>query len=139
LEKPVRTSMNYQCLSRLDLEEFLSSILDGTEPNSVLRLLMDNCITYQGYLIGLTYFLAQLIDRRVRKNLSLEHWLENVFSIPDRMAFELQEIDVDFVDYLVRNRREKSLTLEENLIDIQNRFSAHQYGETFRFRYDGTH
>ncbi len=126
--------MNFHCLSKNDLESFLNNILHGAEiEDNILNILVENCRTYEGYLTGLTYFVAQIVDRRLKKSIHTSMFVSEVYQLQNHVAFEVQEFDNDFVDFLLRNKREKSLNLEEELIDIQNRISDHQYVKNFRF------
>ncbi len=98
-----------------------------------LRMRLELCKTYHLYLGGLTYLITRLIDRRQKGGSYANDFVENVYAVSERFAFEIEECDLDFIGYLVRSPRNASLSIEEDLIEIQNGLRSHSYADKYRF------
>ena len=61
--------------------------------------------------------------------------IESFYNLENQIFFDIQELDSEFVNFMVRNSRDTDLTLEEQLISLLEKLSDHDYNQTLRYRY----
>ena len=125
---------DYFCLAFEELEQAIDHFLDGTSiVDSELRTRIELSVAYCIALGGLSYLLTRIIDRRQKRAHFPTDFVDLVYKVSDRARFDVEEFDAEFVDYLVRSPRNESLSIEEDLVDIQNRLRSHRYVYNYRF------
>ena len=55
------------------------------------------------------------------------------YELPVIMCLHIQEIGPEFVAYMLSSVRDKSLTLEEELVGLQTRLREYNYERTLRY------
>ena len=124
------------CLSKEEFEKIVDSKSNlnklGDEDN-LLKLLIDNAQNWLDKLVGLNYFLSQILERKLKRNISCDKLIEIVYGLPEEMWFIIQEFDINFVDYMMRCEYRFNLSLEERLIELQNDLDEYRYGRSFRY------
>jgi hypothetical protein len=83
----------------------------------------------------LTYLFSLVLEKKVKGNENCFNIIESLYRWENELSLMIQEIDENFVYYLIRSFRCSGLTLEEDLIQIQEGLSEHKYGREFRNRY----
>lgn len=126
-------SWKSRCLTVDELEELITAgstaaDQEGSPLSSLAKLSED----WEVELIGATYFLTQVVLRRASSDQRWHDLLEAFESLTDRMWFTIEQMDVDFVDFILRNRRESELTLQENLIRCIESMRDYRYEKTVR-------
>jgi len=111
-----------KCLSKEELRIFLG-LDDGPDENR--RLAED----WEQEQIGLSYFLSQILEREQG---SARELISDFMAVEDGMWFSVEECGPDFVDFLLRNRRDTRLSLSEELIARVEDHRAHNYQKTVR-------
>jgi hypothetical protein len=124
-------SLPSRCLTVEELQDVLlgaSTPLDdgaGLDATSLAELAEG----WQVELIGTTYFLTQIV---LRHRAEFEQLLRIFGSLSDRMWFTAEECDVNLIDYLLRNQREHSLSLQDDLIQCVENMRDYRYEKTVR-------
>ena len=59
--------------------------------------------------------------------------IDVLYSMSDEFWFEMQEGNEQFIEFLLNHLRNKDDSLEDSLIEIQNRLSEHNYEKTLRY------
>jgi len=125
--------MNYYLNSK-ELECLLLLHFEGKAiENGTLTSLRDNALQWQDKLLCLTFSFARIIERR-RGSASLSQaMISELFSMPEKMSFDIQECGEDFVDYMLRHEHSGEIDLEIALLAVTRKLSEHCYGkETLR-------
>jgi hypothetical protein len=98
-------------------------------------IVIENSRNWEYELTLLTYLLSKILERKKNRGENCLSLLNLAYNLQNYMWLSIQEFDVRFIEYLVRSERDRTLSLEERLIELQDDFSEHIYGESFRPRY----
>ncbi|MCK4817531.1 hypothetical protein KA005_17315 [bacterium] len=125
-----------KCLNKEEFEKLIdlkAKLNDLDEEDYLLSIMIDNAENWQDKLVGLSYFLSQILERKLKKNIGCDSLIKLVYSLPDEMWFSIQEFDVNFIDYMMSCEHKPGLSLEERLIETQYDLDEYRYGRTFRY------
>lgn len=103
--------MSVLCLKNKDFEEDMDYIND----------LFNDSISWQRKLISFNHFLSIVIEQLEKKGIDCSSLIENIYSQEDKCYFKIQDGEIRFLESLFKNDCGSSLTLEEELIEAQNR------------------
>jgi hypothetical protein len=122
------------CLSKNELEEFLDYKKDN-KPITLegLSSRIENAEQWYGDLTALSYLLSQVIERKLKHGLECDALIELFYKLPTDLWFLVQEIDERFVDYMMCNPRSHNVSLEDDLIELQNNYREFRYDRTIRY------
>ncbi len=127
----------YYCLNKEELKQLIEYKVDGIDVNNVsLKRRIEDAECWQDNIGGLTYLFSQTIDRKVRNGRDCTTLIETLYRLEEEMAFEVHECDQQFVDYMLRNLRDSTLTLEEEMVEIQSHLRMYDYRRIIRFRHE---
>jgi hypothetical protein len=127
----------YYCLNKHELKQFIEYKVDGSSiSDDSLKIRIENAEYWQDEIGGLTYLFSQIVDRKVRGGEDCAAYIEILYRLQDEMAFQVHECDRQFIDFMLRNLRDSTLTLEEELVDIQSHLSRYEYRRAIRFRHE---
>ena len=81
---------------------------------------------------GLSYFIGRIIQKKINKNELNDEYLDNVYSLVDKVFFSINEFDSEFVNYMLSHDRliESEYTLEEILILLNTYYIERNYDRT---------
>lgn len=81
----------------------------------------------------INYFVAQLLERKHKVETKLE-LVELIYRLHsnNELWIEIEEFDFNFIDYLMSHIRDKALNLEENIIDLKDKYTNHDYRQIIR-------
>ena len=125
-----------KCLNKEEFEKLIdlkAKLNDLDEEDYLLSIMIDKAENWQDKLVGLSYFLSQILERKLKKNIGCDSLIKLVYSLSDEMWFSIQEFDVNFIDYMMSCERISVLSLEERLIEVQYDLDEYRYGRTFRY------
>lgn len=126
----------HHCLSKEELEKLIelkANFIDKLDDeDGYLNLWIDNAENWRDELAGLSYFLSKILEIKLKKGIDCQNLIRLIHDLPDQMWLHLQQFDVEFVQYMLAHVRTSELSLEENLIELQNGLGEHQYGSAFR-------
>jgi hypothetical protein len=123
-----------RCLNRKELEDFTEyAVNDKSIEEEELKTLIHNSESWvKGYeVILLNYLLSKIIQQRLNKRYSCSKFPEIIYQKRDCMSLQIQEFDSVFIDHLMCEINTNG-TLEENLIELQQRISNYRYGKKLR-------
>lgn len=124
----------YHCLSRNELKCLIESkISNETIEDDELRLWVDNACYWQDEIAAFNYFLSKILERKLKDGHDCMKLIDIFYMLEEEMAFNVQEFSRDFIDYMLRNIRDPNLSLEEDLIRLQDSLSEHSYHGTLRY------
>lgn len=122
--------MNY-CLNSNELERILLFYLEGMPiEDELVNLLFDNAVQWQDKLLSLTFSFARILERQRGSELLSRGMIPVLFSMPEKMFFEIQECDEDFVEYMLRNEHLDVVDLESSLQKVAEKLLEHCYGKS---------
>ena len=101
-----------------------------------LRLWIELADSWQEEVGAHTYLLAQILERKTKVAGDCLSVIKIFYELPDFMSLHIQEIGPQFVAYMLRNVRDRTLTLEEELVNLQTRLREHNYERTVRYWYE---
>jgi hypothetical protein len=121
------------CLSKGELEQLID-LLNSSSPvdDEYLSILIDDAKNWQEELGMLTYFVSQIIENK-KASCDCIQLIDLIYKIEEQIFVKLQECDSEYIDYMLKNVCDSHLSLEEELVDIQNRLSEYNYERTLRY------
>ncbi len=125
--------MHY-CMNKEELRQFLDYQLHHREvSNEELRKWIDQAENWEDELGCLAYLFAEILEKQAKLGVNCQPLIELLYQLPEQMNLSIQEFDSDFVEYLLRNTREPGLSLEEELVRLQNGLRERRYDKTLRY------
>ncbi len=124
--------MHY-CLSIDQLKEFIShKLLDEQIDDASLITLLDRAKNWEVSLGFLVYFFSCILEKRVNSDHNIENLIDDFYKLDHIMNARIQGFDHEFIAHLIRNIREKELTLEDELIRLQTNLAEYNYDKIIR-------
>jgi hypothetical protein len=124
----------HRCLTKAELRELIEArIADTAIEDESLRIWVNNAESWADELAGLNYFVSHILERKKKLGESTDSILDVFFDMDEHMAVVLQAFDFRFVDFMLRTVRNDTLSLEEQLIILQNDVGEYRYDKTLRF------
>lgn len=124
----------HHCLSKDELQQLLDLKADNVAiETDELRKRIELADNWQEEIGALTYLFSHILERRARGSHDCAGFIRKLYELPEVMSLYIQEFDSDFVEYMLANIRDKSLSLEEELIGLQNRMREYNYERTVRY------
>jgi hypothetical protein len=122
------------CLDRYELEKLIKAEIEmaDIEDDKLRELLIriEHAKNWADELIGFSYFLAKIFEKKLKQGKTIEtlkEVLDRTYLLNESMWFEIQEFDEKFVDYVIRFERDPILSLEDDLVQLQNKLSRFEY------------
>ena len=124
--------MHY-CCNKSELQQLLENECVGKQIESeYLNTVVNCCQNWEATLHGISYFLTQIIEKKMKNEEDCGDLINAFYSVEDQMDFVVQEFDEAFIDYLVRNTRDKNLSLEDEVIQVIGFMCEYKYDRTVR-------
>ena len=120
------------CLNRAELTRVVECVLDGTGLHEEGSGAWGEHDVWEEEVVGLTYFLAQILVRPAIREQVLDNTISEFFELPDRMWFAVEEFSTEFIDYMLVNPRDRALPLEDDIVEIVTNMRRHRYEHTLR-------
>lgn len=125
--------MHY-CLNKVELRQLIGYMNRSNDiDDDYLRILIDNAENWQDELCCLNYIFSIILDRMVRNGMEGYDLIKILYEIDENMFFLIQEIDHNFIDFMIKNIRNPGLSLEDELIMLQNSIGDHRYESAVRY------
>jgi hypothetical protein len=74
-----------------------------------------------------TYLLSRILESRADEGIDCIEIVNCFYNLPDNMYLFIQELDFDFVSCMVRLVRNPALSIEDEIIQIQEEINNHYY------------
>ncbi len=124
----------HRCLNRQELTELIALKSDDISVESdTLQSWINNAENWHFDISSLTYLLTKILERKTKEGEDCYKIINVIYDLERHMSFSIQEIDAGFVDYMLRNKRTLNISLEEDLVELQNNLTEYQYGKTLRY------
>lgn len=122
--------MNVRCLESDEVGAVLLHLVDEqSELDESLGKTFEAARAWELQLVCHNIFVARHINAEDRGS----EKIDRLYAIGEEIALEPQEGGVDLVEYLLRHERNPEETLDEALVLIQERLSAHNYERAIRY------
>lgn len=117
------------CLRKRELDLLVDNNWTLAEDDDFeeLNLLLQQCKYWENELICFSYFVSQTLERKAKTSADCELILRHTFQQPSEMWLTIQQFDSKFIKYLFRNVRDRNVTLEDGLIEVQTKLGQHIY------------
>ena len=120
------------CLDRNELEKLIKAEIEkgDIEDDKLLELRIEYAKDWADQLIGFSYFLSKIFEKKLKQGKTigtLKEVLDQTYLLNESMWFEIQEFDERFVDFILRFERDSILSLEDDLVQLQNKLSRFEY------------
>lgn len=110
-------------LQILTQDIFLEFILNSTISDEIeINELIEGCKYYYHEVHGNTYFLTKTNETKIRRNALSKDYIERVYALIEDHNFILEELEADFIDYMIFNYQDKTSTLDEDIFNSQNAY-----------------
>lgn len=126
--------MHY-CLNKDELGQFLQSMLAGTPlDGQQLKLVIDSARSWQDELGIHNYLACLLLCRGLDDPKTGREIINLLYGLSDIMAVYIQELEVDFIQYLLRHLSPDALTsLEDSLVEMHAAWRERNYRRALRY------
>ncbi len=125
--------MNY-CLNTSELSQLIDFKAGGSDiEDEELRLRVDYAENWVEQLGALTYLFCHILERRANSGVDCQNLIILLYQLAEQMSIRIQECDSYFIEYMLSNLRHENLSLEEELVGLQNNLSIFAYGQTLRY------
>ncbi len=126
--------MNKIVLDISSLDKFIEANLKKiSTDDDELNLWIDECKNYCCAIWSNSYFLARNIHVKTNKQDYSQGYINNVYQLKEEMFFELNEIDSDFIDYILHFVSKKEEDEMENRIkELQYNYVNNIHGKKVR-------
>jgi hypothetical protein len=122
------------CLNSQELEQLIDfRTFNSTIEDAYLSECVDQSENWQLELDALTYLFSHVLHRKAKGGWHCPSLISLFYQLQDQMFFYIQECDFYFIEYILRNTRRKELSLEEELVDFQDRLREHRYERNLRY------
>jgi hypothetical protein len=122
------------CLSQYELHELIEHKLAGLELfEEQLIKKIELAESWHEPIGVITYFLARIVENQYSENSNGRKVIDCIFCLPEVLYIEIQELDLKFITCLVKTLRNPGLTLEEELLDLNNNIMSHEYDKIIRY------
>ncbi len=120
------------CLDRHELEKLIKAEIENgdIEDDELLELRLEDAKNWAEQLIGFSYFLAKIFEKKLKQGETIEilkEVLDQTYLLNESLWFEIQEFDEKFIDYIIRFERDSILSLEDDLVHLQDKLSRFEY------------
>ena len=127
--------MNY-CLNKKKLRQLILFKVLGSEiEDDELNAMIQGAECWDCCLVAITYLFSTILEKRNKFMNDGVDLIESFYNLENQIFFDIQELDSEFVNCMVRNSSDTDLTLEEQLISLLEKLSDHDYNQTLRYRY----
>lgn len=125
--------MHY-CLSKQQMAEFLDYIVNNNHmTDDSLSAVVEGARIWQDQLICFSYLFSMILEKKAKGGIDCHSDIEKLYELPEELCLSIQEFDSEFVRYMLGNLRNDSLSLEEDLVQLQTSLSEHFYDKTIRY------
>lgn len=124
----------HHCLSKDELRQLLNQKAGNLAiASEELRRRIELAENWQDEVGALTYLFSHILEATAKAGRDSKSIIATFYGLPDLMSFHIQDFDLKFIEFMLANIRDRTLTLEDELIGLQNRLREHDYGRTLRY------
>lgn len=124
----------HHCLTTQELRQLIDyTIRHSTLDDTQLQAQIEQAMNWQLELSALTYLFSHILCGKTVDGWDCRSLIRVFYRLDEQMDFRIQECNFAFIDYMLRNLRRRSLSLEEELVDFQNHLGEHRYECNLRY------
>lgn len=125
--------MHY-CLNTEELRQLIDYKANNSEIESdELKCWINHAENWYDKLSAFTYLFSHILEKKAKEDYDCHSLIKLLYQIENHMFFTIQEFDSKFINYMLGNLRETSLSLEDELINLQNKISEYKYRQSLRY------
>ena len=122
--------MNPRCLNYCELEEILSCLISGDEPNEdYCKSLYDCAREWETELVGLSYLFLYLVTKKARVPSSLDSLLSVFYTCESELYFDIESCGEEFIEFILKHERCEGEELKDQLVVLCDGFKNHDYSQ----------
>ena len=112
--------MKQYCLNKDELSRFIDIEIDGRqlyEDEYELRIILDKWQSWDIELVCFATLFSHLLERRQKRFMDALLLLKRIYHLSEErgLGLSIEQIDEQFVDYMLKHVRRREITIEENL------------------------
>jgi len=121
--------MFHYCLNRDQIFQVIQNLIESETINDEnnLSILLEMAQYWHLELISINYLLSQILERCNKQGKDSVFILNEYYGLQNNLWLNIEEYNEAFINYLMRNLRDKNLSLEEDLIQIQEKYREYEY------------
>ncbi|WP_164974098.1 hypothetical protein [Filimonas effusa] len=110
-------------LSKNNQEIFLNSVLGQTLcDDKEISELVEGCKYFYHEVHGNSYFLSKSNETNIRKNGVSKQFITSVFSLANESNFAIEEMTVDFIEFLISQPSNAEVSLDEEIHSVHQNY-----------------
>lgn len=106
--------------------------------DELLQILVSDAEGWTVELGALNYFFSHVLERRKRAGQACAEILDVFFDLENHMSLLTQPFDSRFIDFMLRTVRDVSISLEDDLVSLQNNVGEYRYDRALHFGHNLT-
>ena len=125
--------MHY-CLNKIELSQLINLKFKNQRlSDENIKIVIGNSENWQDELGCITYLFSMILERNKDAYKECIDLINLYFELPDQMFIRIESFNFEFIDFMIRNKRSDILTLEEELIELDNRKCEYEFKKTIRY------
>lgn len=126
--------MKSKTLNKNETSEFVDIFFLKKEiKGSKITELISDAKYWQLEINLLSYFASIVLEKKRKIHEDSDGIINSLYAISqDDVSISFNEIDTDFIDFMLRHIRHNDETLEETLVNISQKMSEYDYSRTIR-------
>jgi hypothetical protein len=118
----------YHCLNRTELTQLLDFKSGHMEiEDDQLRRRIEDAESWSDELGALTYTFACMLERKTGNGEDCQSYIELLYQLADEMFLRIDECNSVFVAHMLRQVRDRNLSLEEELIEFDDSIGRYEF------------
>lgn len=122
--------MNQYCFNKLELSAFLEREFNLTENSEVPHIdaIIEQWTNWETQLTCLATLLSQVLETKQKQDIDVHNILENLYQFSEiKGLFDIEQVNIRFLDFMFEHIREVDLEIEDNLIKIKQELNERKY------------
>lgn len=117
-------------LDRENLDKYIEyALTNKPSDNKELNLISENSGNYLCEAHSNSYFLAKNIHQKVNRGDNLSNYIPSVYNIMNEKNFFLEEIDSNFINFILRHYSNTEIELDMQLGELHEDYLNNSYGK----------
>jgi len=115
--------MTVHCLNREEYKQIVNLLcrdIQIKEEYEYLNEILYSCRCWELKMVGLNTILTIILEQFMKQGVPCQDIIQRIYQFEEEMNFQIQEIDVGYLDNLFRNHISDANPLEESLIKAQS-------------------
>lgn len=124
----------HHCLNKDAISGLIDKQIENlTIDDPVLILRIENAELWYDELSLLSYLLSQILENKKTAGIDCQRLINLIYELSNNMYLTIEEFNFDYICFMLGNLRNKELSLEDELVRIQNGFREYGYDKCLRY------